>query len=139
MSRLSGSRTRNSAKMAVMAAVAAFGIVGGPIVAQASAAPAACGASNFSARLQGGSVTVYVCGVTTRGLGGSDLYSTLTIRTTDRIWLHETVSGATGWADCTEQSDANQSHEVTLSLSGRDTNPGNIQISSNTAFCSGIS
>ena len=139
MSRFSGTRTRNSVKMVAMAAVAALGIVGGPIVTQASAATS-CGASNFSARLQGGSVTVYVCGVTTRNLGGSDLYSTLTIRTPDRIWLHQTVSGATGWADCIEESDATgPSSQVTVALTGRDTNPGNLQISSNTAFCSGIS
>jgi hypothetical protein len=139
MSRFSETRAGNSAKMAAMAAVAVFGIVGGPIVTQASAATV-CGASNFSARLQGGTVTVYVCGITTRNLGGSDLYSTLTIRTPDRIWLHQTVSGTGGWADCTEQPGATgPSSQVTVALTGRDTNPGNLQISNNTTFCTGIS
>ncbi|HET7014380.1 MAG TPA: hypothetical protein VFI65_10745 [Streptosporangiaceae bacterium] len=120
-----------------MAAVAALGIAGQPIVAQASAT-STCGQANFWAELIGGTVKVYVCGVTTRNLGGPDLYSTLIIRVPNRIWLHQTVSGSTGWADCDEQSGASMSGPVTVGLSGRDMNPGNLQISSNTAFCTGI-
>lgn len=136
MSRFSGTKAKNGIKIAALTAVTAFGIVGGPMVTSASAA-IVCGPSNFAARLTG-STTRYVCAGQTVTLGASDSYTLLTIETSDRVWLHQTASGTTGWADCGEVTGASPTHQAFISLSGRDTSPGNIQVTNNTTPCSGI-
>lgn len=44
-----------------------------------------------------------------------------------RVWLHQNADGS-GWADCFP-------HGMVFALSGRDRNPGNVQLSSNSSYC----
>ena len=44
-----------------------------------------------------------------------------------RVWFHQNANGS-GWADCFP-------HGMLFAISGRDRNPGNIQLSSNSSYC----
>ena len=57
-------------------------------------------------------------------------YTSMTIHVKNRVWLHQHADGS-GWADCFET----QTPAHTFTLSGRDQQAGNLQISSNTARC----
>ena len=57
-------------------------------------------------------------------------YTSMTIHVRNRVWLHQNANGS-GWADCFET----QTPARTFTLSGRDRQAGNIQISSNTSRC----
>ena len=57
-------------------------------------------------------------------------YTSMVIHVKNRVWLHQ-FANSTGWADCFETQ--NPPHAYTLT--GRDQNPGNLQISANTAPC----
>jgi hypothetical protein len=46
----------------------------------------------------------------------------------NRVWFHQNSDG-TGWADC------KQAHDASIPINGRDQDPGNIQMSSNTSPC----
>lgn len=114
--------------MAAMTAVAAIGLGAQPAIAEASA-QSSCGASNYWAYLQGSTFKLYLCGVGTTNLSGPDLYTELVISNhSNRIWLHQNPDNS-GWADCFQGANKQ------IALSGRNLNPGNVQISSNTSFC----
>ena len=128
MSRFSGSMTKYRAGLAALAAVAAISVTAQPATAGASVSSDSCTGTTYWARLTG-EATIYVCGVSTRRLGGSDIYTLLSISNhRNRVWLHQHPDGS-GWAICFEGPDR------TFSLNGSDENPGNIQIVSNTAAC----
>jgi hypothetical protein len=91
-------------------------------------APASCGSGNFWVSLLDARFTLYLCSVTTRSLAGNDLYTVMNIHVRNRIWLHQNPDNS-GWADCFEGKCAE------IGLEHRDQNPGNIQVSSNTAPC----
>lgn len=57
-------------------------------------------------------------------------FTELTIRVTNRVWLHQTYP-AKGWADCFSIGNPPK----TFALSGRDQNPGDLQVSANGAAC----
>jgi hypothetical protein len=94
---------------------------------QVSGGARACGATNYWVRLQDG-FNLYLCSVTTKDLSGGTIYSKLYSHVNNRIWLHQNPDGS-GWAQCF------QGNGTTWGLSGVSTNPGNIQVSSNTAPC----
>jgi len=54
----------------------------------------------------------------------------MVLHSTNRVWLHQNLDSS-GWADCFHTS----SPPTRRDLHGRDTDPGNIQVSSNTAAC----
>jgi hypothetical protein len=101
------------------------------VPAGASVSPRATPAcSPFWVKLSG-QVIVTVCGVTTRNLSGPDQYTELLISGhANRVWLHQNPSGVGGWARCFE----GENRSWTLDDPYR--NPGNVQVSSNTAPCS---
>jgi hypothetical protein len=102
--------------------------VAGTAAASASQTPARCGPSNATVHLGGASRNLYICGVGTLNTTGSGPYTLLEKSTHNRVWLHQHANG-TGWADCFWADD------VDIVLRGRDQNPGNVQVSSNTASC----
>jgi hypothetical protein len=67
----------------------------------------------------------YYAGANTNGPGDSS--SILTNATGFRVWFHQMASGG-GWADCF-------SNNSVYSLTGRDMNPGNVYVSTNSAPC----
>ena len=90
-----------------------------------------CGASNFATRLNGTRFIVYLCvGASVVDISGRGPFQQLTNRVTDRVWLHQTFP-ARGWADCFETGRP----PTTWNLIGRDQNPGDIQLTGNTAHC----
>jgi hypothetical protein len=135
MSRFSGVIRKSSiavATLTVLAAMAGPVLTAPPAAASVTArvAPASCGSGNFWVSLEDGTFTLYLCSVTTKSLAGSDLYSILNIHVRNRVWLHQNPNNS-GWADCFETKGGE------WGLHGRDTNPGNIQVVSNTAPCLG--
>jgi hypothetical protein len=111
------------------AAVATLAIgLGGAGVAAASANPAACGPSNAIVHLQGPGRNLYICAVTTVNTTGRGPFNLIEKTTHNRVWLHQNANGS-GWADCFWADNAD------VPLTGRDQNPGNVQVSSNTASC----
>lgn len=127
MSGFPGTRTKLGAGIAAIAAAAAIGLIGPPVAAGAS--PDTCNSGNYWAWLQGSTFKLYLCGVGTRNLSGSDLYSELHEgNRSNRIWLHQHPDGS-GWADCFRAAN------TTWSLNRQQMNPGNVQISSNTTPC----
>ena len=126
MSRFPGMRTKLAAGIAAIAAAAGTGLMGPPAAAVAS--PDSCNSGNAWAWLKS-SFTLDLCGVGTTNLSGSDLYSKLHEGNhSNRIWLHQHPDGS-GWADCF------RAPNTTWSLNMLQMNPGNVQISSNTAPC----
>ena len=129
MSRFSKITAKSSVALAALATVTAVGVTAQSAAASPRVSPDACGAHSFWAELEGGQATAYVCGVSTKNLSGPDIYTGLTISDhANRIWLHQYPDGR-GWAHCFEGRDTSRG------ISGVDRNPGNIQISSNTAPC----
>jgi len=63
-------------------------------------------------------------------VNGTGPFDSLRIRVVNRVWLHQHADGS-GWGDCFET----QNPPSTFGLSGRDRNPGNLQIALNTAPC----
>jgi hypothetical protein len=116
------------------AAVAAVGlgtVVVAPAAAAApSAAPQACSSSggNFLAYIQGTQYDLTFCGPHTVTTAGTGPYVLIEDNAPNRIWFHQNANNS-GWADCFRVQFAS------ISLSGRDRNPGNIQVSANTAPC----
>ncbi len=102
--------------------------MGGAGVATASASPASCGPSNAIVHLQGTKGDLYICAVTTINTTGLGPFTLLEKTTHNRVWLHQNANGS-GWADCF------WADNVDHPLKGRDQNPGNVQVSSNTASC----
>lgn len=131
-----GARTRSRMRRVVVgtAAVAAVGlgtVVVAPAAAAApSAAPQACSSSggNFLAYIQGTQYDLTFCGPHTVTTAGTGPYVLIEDNAPNRIWFHQNANNS-GWADCFRVQFAS------ISLSGRDRNPGNIQVSANTAPC----
>lgn len=93
----------------------------------ADAAPNVCGPSNAWVAMLGDNVDVYLCGVATAPTAGLGPFFDITSTVRNRIWLHQNANNS-GWADCRRGPGE-------WLLSGRDANPGNIQVSANTAAC----
>jgi len=90
-----------------------------------------CTPSNGWAVLTGtGGNWAAVCGVFVLDVAGFGPFTKLTIRVRNRVWLHQTFP-ARGWADCFSVG----SPPRTFNLSGRDQNPGDMQVSANTSPC----
>jgi hypothetical protein len=130
MPMFSGVRAKRSIRTAALVTVAAIGVVAGPVTAGATVSPATCNASNYWAYLQGSTFKLYLCGVGTTNLSGPDLYTRLVISNhSNRIWLHQNPDGIGGWAACF------RAPNTQFGIIPMDQNPGNVQISSNTAAC----
>ena len=70
------------------------------------------------------------CGIVLFDVAGFGPFTKLTIHVRNRVWLHQTYP-AKGWADCFSVSDPTKIYD----LSGRDQNPGDMQVSANTNPC----
>jgi hypothetical protein len=92
--------------------------------------PQACSSSggNFLAYIQGTQYDLTFCGPHTVTTAGTGPYVLIEDNAPNRIWFHQNANNS-GWADCFRVQFAS------ISLSGRDRNPGNIQVSANTAPC----
>jgi hypothetical protein len=101
-----------------------------PTAAAAGAAPQACSTSggNFLAFIKGTQFDLTFCGPHTVTTAGSGPYTLIEDNAPNRIWFHQNANNS-GWADCFRVQFAS------IPLSGRDRNPGNIQVSANTAPC----
>jgi hypothetical protein len=66
-------------------------------------------------------------GTYTYGLSSQNALLTLTNNTGSRVWFHQDAGGG-GWADCFDRGNGYE-------LSGRDMDPGNIQITNNNDQC----
>lgn len=101
----------------------------GAVAASAKEKPASCGPSNSIVHLQGpGGRNLYICAVITVDTVGLGPFNLIEKTTHNRVWLHQHADGS-GWGDCF------WADNVDTPLSGRDQNPGNVQVSSNTASC----
>jgi hypothetical protein len=89
-----------------------------------------CGNSNFKVRLAGTFFNVYVCAVGLYDITGLGPFQHMRDTVTNRVWLHQTFP-AQGWGDCFRTGNP----PVTFDLDGRDSNPGDVQLSSNTSPC----
>ena len=86
-----------------------------------------CSGTTYAALL-GNRANVYVCAVpATVPTAGFGPFQILSVNTNHRVWLHQNPNGS-GWADCWHGS-------ADYPLHGRDQNPGNIQVVTNTAAC----
>ncbi len=85
--------------------------------------------SPILAALLGNRDNVYVCAIGTINTTGLGPYQDLSDNSSHRVWLHQNANG-TGWADCFHTTTGED-----FPLSGRDQNPGNIQVVSNTSAC----
>jgi hypothetical protein len=100
-----------------------------------AASPDTCGPSNYGAELLGSRYDVWLCGVTTYNTTGLGPFNDLWITSANRVWLHQ-YDNNTGWADCYSNWYW-PGGKTEFSLTGsQDANPGNIQQSANTTFCS---
>jgi hypothetical protein len=86
-----------------------------------------CGPSNAWVAMLGEHSDVYICAVTTVSTAGLGPYTDITSTVSNRIWLHQNANNS-GWANCFRGP-------AEWLLSGENQNPGNIQVSSNTAAC----
>jgi len=68
------------------------------------------------------------CAVGVYDVAGTGPFTEMSSVVLNRIWLHQNPDGS-GWADCFRG-------RLSWPLRGRDQNPGNLQISSNTKACS---
>lgn len=65
---------------------------------------------------------------TQTNLGGEHPFVEMSGSVFNRVWFHQNSDGS-GWADC------KQAHDVSVSITGRDQDADNIQMSSNTSPC----
>lgn len=115
-----------AAALALVPGVALIAATAGPAAAS-QPTPASCGAANAVVAVTGNH-DVYFCGAATVKTAGDGPFTALSSRVHNRIWFHQNANGS-GWADCRSV------FQQDVRLSGRDQNPGNIQVSANTATC----
>jgi hypothetical protein len=89
-----------------------------------------CGNSNFRVRLAGTFFNVYVCAEGTFDVTGLGPFQHMRDTVTRRVWLHQTFPDQ-GWGDCFQTGNP----PVTFDLDGRDSNPGDVQLTSNHNAC----
>jgi hypothetical protein len=127
----STSRSRRAVGMigllaaAVVTAASATGAAGA-LTAQASG----CGQTDYLVAASRATGDAFFCGIGTHNTEHDGPFYSLGDRGSNRIWLHQHPNGK-GWADCFQHSGG----EHTFTLTGRDTTPGNIQVSANTSPC----
>jgi hypothetical protein len=124
-------------RMVLIAAAAGLSLTGAFGSGAANAAPQvanigvpdnSCGPSNAIVVVQGTRFNIYFCADVTVNTTGLGPFQILSAKVHNRIWFHQNANN-TGWADC------HQAYMVDQLITGRDQNPGNIQVSSNTAAC----
>ena len=96
------------------------------------ATTASCNSTNWNVALLGYYYYIYICGGpgTITGIKQFGPYFALATVVSNRIWLHQNADNS-GWADCFE-SRADASWTISNT---RDSSPGNLQVSANTAPC----
>jgi hypothetical protein len=93
-----------------------------------SGAVASCNSSNAWVGVVGTNYDFWICGVATANTAGHGPFYELDINVKNRVWFHQNSNGS-GWADCFS------GQYTSRPLTGRDKNPGNVQVTSNTSAC----